>query len=285
MPDGMNQLRSERRSPLGLCPGQAKQRLYDCVLEALRSRHYSRRTEEAYLHWIRRFLAFHSGAHPRALPERDLNRFLIHLAVNEYVAGAIQNRALAAVPFLYQHVPEQPLDRIEGVVQARKPRRLPVVLNRGEVNAILTALDGFPVLTARELLGYKNVRTTMVYTQVLDRTNSRPQGPLDGLQRALTSNAGIRPTSLKQAGEHWEMPEAAVTTNGAGPGPCRRLSLRSTRTGITQVTLNRRSPAEMNTRSPLAARGFGELASRTGPEAQISILGGRLHWRMGAVFF
>ena len=149
----MNQLTSDRRAPLGLCPGQPTPRLYDCVLEALPSRHYSRRTEEAYLHWIRRFLAFESGTHPRELAERDVNRFLTHLAVNENVAGSTQNQALAAVLFLYQHVLEQPLDRIEGVVRARKPKRLPVVLTRDQVRAILTELEGVPRLVCVLLYG------------------------------------------------------------------------------------------------------------------------------------
>jgi site-specific recombinase XerD len=74
------------------------------VVEALRSRHYSRRTEEAYLHWIRRFLAFHGGIHPRELAESDVNRFLTHLAISENVAAPTQNQALAAVLFPY-HFP------------------------------------------------------------------------------------------------------------------------------------------------------------------------------------
>jgi site-specific recombinase XerD len=91
------------------------------VVEVLRARHYSRRTEEAYVHWIRRFLLFHKGTHPRELAESNLNRFLTHLAVSENVAASTQNQALAAVLVLYEHVLEQPLDRIEGVVRARKP--------------------------------------------------------------------------------------------------------------------------------------------------------------------
>jgi integrase len=142
---------ADRRSPLGLFSGQPK--LYDCVVEALRSRHYSRRTEEAYPHWIRRFLAFHSGSHPRELAEKDLHRSLTHLAISENVAASTQNQALAAVLFLYQHVQEQPLDRIEGVVRARKPKRLPVVLSRDEVGAILTELDGVPRLVCALLYG------------------------------------------------------------------------------------------------------------------------------------
>ena len=79
----MNAMASGRRSPVGLFPAQPTPRLYDCVVEALRSRHYSRRTDEAHLHRIRRFLAFHSGTHPRELAESDVNRFLSHLAVEE----------------------------------------------------------------------------------------------------------------------------------------------------------------------------------------------------------
>jgi integron integrase len=137
---------AEGRSPLWLYPGQPRLRLYDCALEALRSRHCSRRTKEAYLHWIRRFLAFHGA-------ESDVNRFLTHPAIRENVAASTQNQALAAVLFLYQHVLEQPLDRIEGVVRARKPKRLPVVLTRDEVQAILTELEGVPRLVCALLYG------------------------------------------------------------------------------------------------------------------------------------
>jgi len=123
------------------------------VVEVLRTRHYSRRTEEACLHWIRRFLVFHSGAHPRELAENDVNRFLTHLAVGENVAASTQNQALAAVLFLYEHVLEQPLDRIEGVVRARKAKQLPIVLSPEEVEAILAELDGAPRLVCTLLYG------------------------------------------------------------------------------------------------------------------------------------
>jgi hypothetical protein len=89
-----------------LFPGQPTPRLYDCVVEALRTRDYSRRTEEAYLHWIRRFLVFHNGTHPREMAEMDFNRFLTHLAVGTKVAASTQNQALAAVLFLCEHVLE-----------------------------------------------------------------------------------------------------------------------------------------------------------------------------------
>jgi site-specific recombinase XerD len=133
--------------------GQPTPRLYDSVVEALRSRHYSRRTEEAYLHWIRRFLAFHGGIHPRELAKSEVNRFLTHLAISQNVAASTQNQALAAVLFLYQHVLGEPLDRIEGVVRARKPKRLPVVLTCDEAQAILTELEGVPSLVCALLNG------------------------------------------------------------------------------------------------------------------------------------
>jgi hypothetical protein len=118
--------------PLGLFPGQPGPRLYDRVVEVLRGRHYRRRTEEAYVQWIRRFLRFHAGRHPRDLAEGDVSGFLTHLAVRENVAASTQNQALASLLFLYEHVLEQPPDRIEGVVRAHRPRRLPVVLSREE---------------------------------------------------------------------------------------------------------------------------------------------------------
>jgi integron integrase len=109
-------------------------------------RHYSRRTEEAYLYWIRRYLEFHAPEHPRRLAEDAANRFLTHLAVKEHVAASTQNQALAAILFLYQQVLEQPLNRIEGVVRAKRPRRLPMVLTREEVAGILGAMHGLPRL-------------------------------------------------------------------------------------------------------------------------------------------
>ena len=120
---------------------------------ALRARHYSRRTETAYVHWIRRFLLFHRGRHPCELAEGEVNRFLTHLAMQENVAASTQNQALAAVLFLYEHVLERPLNRIQGVVRARRPKRLPVVLTREEVEAVLGELDGEARLVSILLYG------------------------------------------------------------------------------------------------------------------------------------
>ncbi len=93
----MNKSPAERPSPLGLFPGKPTPRFYDRAVGAPRARHYRRRPDEAYLHWIRRFLLFHNSTHPRELAEKDLNRFLTHLAVGESVAASGQNQARAAV--------------------------------------------------------------------------------------------------------------------------------------------------------------------------------------------
>ncbi|MEX0701991.1 MAG: phage integrase N-terminal SAM-like domain-containing protein [Planctomycetales bacterium] len=132
----------ERLPPLGLFPDKPAPRLYDRIIEVLRVRHYALRTEDACVHWIRRYIEFHPHQHPRMLRESDVHRFLAHLAVQKHVAASTRNQALSAVLFLYEHVLEQPLDRIEGVVRARRPKRLPVVLTVDEVSRVLAHLSG-----------------------------------------------------------------------------------------------------------------------------------------------
>ncbi len=149
----MDAVTQQRRAPLGFFAGQAVPRLYDRIIEVLRSRHYRRRTEEAYVHWIRRYIEFHAHQHPRQLAEKDVNRFLTHLAVKENVAASTQNQALSAILFLYEHVLEQPLDRIEGVVRARRPKRLPVVLTVDEVSRVIAHFKGDKWLIAMLLYG------------------------------------------------------------------------------------------------------------------------------------
>ena len=141
------------RPPLGLFPDRPTPRLCDRAVEAFRVRHYSRRTEEAYLHWIRRFIEFHKGEHPRQLAEGEVNRFLTHLAIDGHVAASTQNQALSALLFLYDHVLDRPLDRIEGVVRARRPNRLPVVLTADEVARVMMHLGGDKWLIAMLLYG------------------------------------------------------------------------------------------------------------------------------------
>ncbi|MFA5892148.1 MAG: integron integrase [Actinomycetota bacterium] len=127
-------------------------KLRECVVQELRTRHYSPRTEKSYVGWIRRFILFHRK-HPAELDEAHVNEFLSDLAVNGNVAASTQNQALAAILFLYEHVLGRPLDRIDGVVRARRPARLPVVLTRPEVDAVLAELSGTPRLVIMVLYG------------------------------------------------------------------------------------------------------------------------------------
>ncbi len=112
------------------------------VRAAVRVRHYSRRTEEAYLGWIRRYVVFHGRQHPHGLGAKDVAAFLSHLAVAGRVSAATQNQALGALLFLYNEVLEQPLGNVAGLIRAPRPRRLPAVLTREEVRAILGHLEG-----------------------------------------------------------------------------------------------------------------------------------------------
>lgn len=130
-----------------------KPKLLDQLRMAIRALHYSLRTEEAYVHWVRRFILFHHKRHPAEMGEAELNAFLTDLAVRQHVSASTQNQALAAVLFLYQHVLRRPLDRLEGIVRAKRPKRLPVVLSRDEVRAVLAALDGTYRLIATLLYG------------------------------------------------------------------------------------------------------------------------------------
>jgi len=126
-------------------------RFMEVVRRKLREVRYSRRTEEAYVHWIRRFIRFNGRRHPRELAEEEVRRFLSHLAVEERVSASTQNQALAALTFLYDRVLERPLTRIEGISPAHHNKRVPVVLSQRELRAILAQLDE-PARTAAELM-------------------------------------------------------------------------------------------------------------------------------------
>ena len=134
-------------------PVLPKPRLLDRVREALRVRHYSRRTEEAYVAWIRRYIFFHGKRHPAELSGPDVTRFLSALAVERHVAAFTQNQALRALVFLYRDVLGVELPWLDDIVRAKRPERLPVVLSRDEVRAIIQRLDGPPRLMAYLLYG------------------------------------------------------------------------------------------------------------------------------------
>ncbi|MBV8340962.1 MAG: integron integrase [Gammaproteobacteria bacterium] len=111
------------------------------------------RTEQAYLQWIRRYVAFHRRRHPRDLGAAEIEQFLTHLAVQRKVSAATQSQALQALLFLYRHVLEMELPWLENVTRASSSRKIPVVLSRSEVRAVLSQLEGTPWLVASLLYG------------------------------------------------------------------------------------------------------------------------------------
>ena len=116
-------------------------KLTERLREALRARHYSPRTEEAYVTWCHRYVRFHKLRHPGELAESEINAFLTHLALNEGVSASTQNQALSALIFLYRFVIGREIGDLGEVVRARRPARLPVVMSREEVSAVLTYLQ------------------------------------------------------------------------------------------------------------------------------------------------
>lgn len=116
-------------------------KLLDQVRSRLRVKHYSLRTEQSYLHWIKRFILFHGKRHPRDMGAPEVEAFLTALAVEQKVAASTQNLALASLLFLYREVLEVELPWLDGVTRAKKPQRLPVVLTQAEVQRLLQCLD------------------------------------------------------------------------------------------------------------------------------------------------
>ncbi len=128
-------------------------RLLDQVRDRIRFRHYSIRTEQAYVDWIRRFILFHGKRHPREMGEAEVTAFLTHLARDCNVAASTQNQALSALLFLYKEVLKQEIGWLEGVERPKKPARLPVVLTRDEVHKVFSHLRGTVKLMAGLLYG------------------------------------------------------------------------------------------------------------------------------------
>ncbi len=139
-----------RRTPRAAPPGA---RLLDRLRAACRLRHMSLRTEQAYVGWVKRYLHFHDLTHPDEMGAAEVVAFLSDLAVRREVAASTQNQARAALVFLYEEVLGRDLEGLDAAVRARTPVRLPVVLDRDEVRALLAALEGEHALIARLLYG------------------------------------------------------------------------------------------------------------------------------------
>jgi len=127
--------------------------LEKAVRSALRTEHYALKTEKAYLYWVRQFVGFHHGRRPSEMGGPEIHAFLSHLAVNACVASSTQNQALNAIVFLYRKVVKKQLDDFSDFPRARLGKRLPVVLSRQEVQAVLRRMDGVEALLARLMYG------------------------------------------------------------------------------------------------------------------------------------
>lgn len=127
--------------------------MLDRLREAIRVRHYSIRTEQAYVQWVRRFIFFHNKRHPNEMGRPEIEAFLTHLAVEGRVAAATQNQALNALVFLYKEVLKREVGEFENLVWAKRNPRVPVVLTVGEVRTVLEQIHDIPGLMARMLYG------------------------------------------------------------------------------------------------------------------------------------
>src|SRR3984957_20182144 len=127
--------------------------LFGVAREKMRTRHLALRTEQTYLQWMRRYVVFHRRRHPRSLGAAEVEQFLTHLAVHHKVSAPTQNQALQAILFLYRHVLDINLPWLDNVTRASGTKRLPVVLSRAEVRALLVPLQDTPWLLGNLLYG------------------------------------------------------------------------------------------------------------------------------------
>jgi len=130
-----------------------KPKLLDQVRESMRTRHYSLRTEKTYVQWIKRFIFFHDKRHPQEMGEVEIGQFLSALATKAQVSASTQNQALNALLFLYRVVLKKLIGYVNGVIRAKRPHRLPVVLTRQEVRTIIAGMEGVEQIMATLLYG------------------------------------------------------------------------------------------------------------------------------------
>lgn len=207
-----------------MCPTEP--RLLPALRAALRLRHYSPRTEKAYVAWVRRYVHASGLRHPRQLGPLDVRRFLSDLATERQVSASTQNQALAALIFLYREVLDDPLPGIEQVVRAKRPHRLPVVLSVDEVRGVLERMSGVTRLMALLLYGAGlrllecaalRVKDVDVETRQLvirggkggrDRVTPLPASAIPDLTRHLAAVRALHVRDLASGAGRVALPEA-----------------------------------------------------------------------------
>ena len=197
------------------------------VRDRLRSLHYSLRTEQTYVHWIKRFIHFHGKRHPREMGGPEVEAFLSHLAVQGRVAASTQNLALSAVLFLYKDVLAIELPWLKDVTRAKRPQRLPTVLTRAEAAALMKELrPGMPALIARLLYGtgmrlMEGVRLRVKDVELegrqvvvrngkgaKDRVTVLPEGLLEPLRAQLAIRRAVYDVDLARGAASVWLPDA-----------------------------------------------------------------------------
>ena len=204
----------------------AQPRLLDLVRDAIRRRHYSLRTEERYVHWVKRFIYFSGRRHPRELGAAEVTEFLNHLARERNVAASTQNQALSALLFLYREALQTPLPWLDELERAQRPARLPTVLTSLEVRRLLAAMRGTRWLMAsllygaglrlRECLGLRVKDVDFGYRQIMvrdgkgakDRVTILPASLVEPLRRQIAQAREVHQRDLAAGYGSVELPFA-----------------------------------------------------------------------------
>ena len=204
----------------------AAPRLLDRVRDAIRRRHYSDRTEETYVHWIKRFIYFSGKRHPVDMGADEVTAFLNHLARDREVAASTQNQALSALLFLYKEALGQQLPWLDGLERARRPVRMPTVLSAKEVRRLLGQMNGTKWLMAsllygaglrlRECLKLRVKDVDFEYRQILvrdgkgakDRVTMLPESVVEPMKAHLARCKTLHERDLAGGHGDVELPDA-----------------------------------------------------------------------------
>lgn len=222
-----------------------KPRLLDRARVILRANYYSRRTEEVYLGWMRRFILFHGKRHPQEMGGAEVAAFLTDLTVRGAVSASTQNQAFSALLFLYAKVLGQPLGEVEPVVRATRPKKIPVVLTRQEARGLLGQLEGVEWIMASLLYGSGLRLLEMLRLRVKDVDIGYGQITIAMAREARTASPCSRKVWSKRCGGIWRAANWTMGGMWRQERPlftCRKLWLASI------------------PRRPL--RGFGSMCSR-----------------------